>query len=223
VDVMAGPGRCQIEETNEEFPGSPLVALDHDFAEYIFIEENPELADALKRRISSHPKAGKVTILTENWIKVVEGRQLKFDTSTLAVAFVDPIGISEVPMSAMNKLANNSRIDLLVTIQYRLGIVRNLPQYLNAKSNQTALDNFLGDESWRGWKTADFGEFGRRAVEYFCDKFQKDQGFIGTQHISVPEHNPLYRFTLFTRHPRGEDFWNKILKIDEKGQRDLPL
>ena len=41
VDVMAGPGRCKIEKTNEEFPGSPLVALDHDFAEYIFIEENP--------------------------------------------------------------------------------------------------------------------------------------------------------------------------------------
>ena len=222
VDVMAGPGRCQIGKTNEEFPGSPLVALDHDFAEYIFIEENPKLADALKKRIASHPKAGKVTILTENWIKVVEDRRLKFNNSTLAVVFVDPIGISEVPMSAMKKLAGNPRIDLLVTIQYRLGIVRNLPQYLNAQTNQTALDNFIGDESWREWKTGDFGEFGRQAVKYFCDKFQKDERFIGTQHVSVPEQNPLYRFTLFTRHPRGEDFWNKILKIDEKGQRDLP-
>jgi three-Cys-motif partner protein len=223
VDVMAGPGRCKIEKTNEEFPGSPLVALDHDFAEYIFIEENPELADALKKRIASHPKAEKVTILTENWIKVVEDRRLKFNNSTLAVVFVDPIGISEVPMSAMKKLARNIRIDLLVTIQYRLGIVRNLPQYLNANSNQTALDNFLGDPGWREWKTGDFGEFGRRAVEYFCEKFQKDEGFIGTQHVSVPEQNPYYRFTLFTRHPLGKDFWNKILKIDEKGQRDLPL
>lgn len=223
VDVMAGPGRCKIEKTNEEFPGSPLVALNHDFAEYIFIEENPELADALKKRIANHPKAGKVTVLTENWIKVVEDRRLKFNNSTLAIVFVDPIGISEVPMSAMKKLARNIRIDLLVTIQYRLGIVRNLPQYLNASSNQTALDNFLGGPGWREWKTGDFGEFGRRAVEYFCEKFQTDEGFIGTQHVSVPEQNPLYRFTLFTRHPRGEDFWNKILKIDEKGQRDLPL
>ena len=148
---------------------------------------------------------------------------MKFNNSTLAVVFVDPIGISEVPMSAMKKLARNIRIDLLVTIQYRLGIVRNLPQYLNANSNQTALDNFLGDPSWREWKTGDFGEFGRRAVEYFCEKFQKDEGFIGTQHISVPEQNPLYRFTLFSRNARAKDFWNKILKIDEKGQRDLPL
>ena len=48
LDVMAGPGRCKIEETNEEFPGSPLVALDHDFAEYIFIEEEPELVERLE-------------------------------------------------------------------------------------------------------------------------------------------------------------------------------
>lgn len=177
----------------------------------------------MKKRIARHPKADKATILTENWIKVVEDRRLKFNNSTLAVVFVGPIGISEVPMSAMKKLARNIRIDLLVTIQYRLGIVRNLPQYLNAKSNQTALDNFLGDPGWGEWKTGDFGEFGRQAVEYFCDKFQKDEQFIGTQHVSVPEQNPLYRFTLFTRHPRGQDFWNKILKIDEKGQRDLPL
>lgn len=221
LDVMAGPGRCKIEETNEEFPGSPLVALDHDFAEYIFIEEEPELVDALKQRVANHPKAGKVKIISENWINVMESRRLKFDASTLVVAFVDPTGISQVPLSAMKKLANNPRVDLLVTIQYRLGIVWNVPQYLKARSNQTALDNFLGDPSWREWENKDAGEFGRRAVEYFCDKFQKEERFIGTRHVSVPEKNPLYRFTLFTRHPRGGDFWNKILKIDEKGQRQL--
>jgi len=123
----------------------------------------------------------------------------------------------------MQLLAENPRIDLLVTIQYRLGIVRNLPQYLKAAGSETALDNFLGDPNWREWKTGDFGEFGRRAVEYFCSKFKKDQRFIGTRHVSVPEQNPLYRFTLFTRHSRGEDFWNKILKVSETGQREFGI
>jgi len=221
LDVMAGPGRCKIEETNEEFPGSPLVALDHDFAEYIFIEEEPELVSALKQRVSNHPKAGKIKIIPENWINVVKSGRLKFDASTLVVAFVDPTGISQVPLHAMKKLASNPRIDLLVTIQYRLGIVWNAPQYLKAKNNQTALDNFLGDQSWREWENKNAGEFGRLAVEFFCDRFQKEEGFIGTRHVSVPERNSLYRFTLFTRNRRGEDFWNKILKIDEKGQREL--
>lgn len=221
LDVMAGPGRCKIEETNEEFPGSPLVALDQDFAEYIFIEEEPELASVLKHRISSHPKASKVKIISENWIKVVQSGRLKFDGSTLVVAFVDPTGISQVPLSAMKALADNPKIDLLVTIQYRLGIVWNAPQYLKAKGNQTALDNFLGDPGWRQWENKDAGEFGRRSVEYFCDKFQREKNFIGTRHVSIPESNPLYRFTLFSRHPLGESFWLKILKTDEKGQRQL--
>ncbi|MGB7769539.1 MAG: three-Cys-motif partner protein TcmP [Verrucomicrobiia bacterium] len=223
LDLMAGPGRCKIEDTNEEFSGSPLVALEHDFANYIFIEKDPNLLNALDERVSKHPKARKVKIIPDDWLNGVASGQLRFDASTLVVAFVDPIGISDVPLPAMQLLAENPRIDLLVTIQYRLGIVRNLPQYLRAVGSETALDNFLGDQNWREWKTSDFGEFGRRAVEYFCNKFKKDQGFIGTRHVSVPEQNPLYRFTLFTRHSRGEDFWNKILKVSETGQREFGI
>jgi three-Cys-motif partner protein len=220
LDVMAGPGRCKIKETGEEFPGSPLVALDFDFAEYIFIEEEPGLADALKQRIAAHPKARKVRVLPENWVRVVESGRLKFDASTLIVAFVDPTGISQTPMSAMKALARNPKIDLLVTIQHRLGIVWNTPQYRRSKSGQTVLDEFLGDQSWHAWRDKDPSEFGRLAVERFCDNFKRE-GFINTRHVSVPENNPLYRFTLFSRHPRGEDFWLKVLKIDEKGQREL--
>ena len=221
LDVMAGPGRCKIEETNEEFPGSPLVALDYNFDEYIFVEEDVESAVSLQQRVSKHPKASKIKMISENWVKLAQSGRLKFDASTLVVAFVDPTGISQVPMAAMKKLASNPRIDLLVTIQYRLGIVWNTPQYLRSKSNQTALDNFLGDQRWREWQDKDAGEIGRLAVQHFCDKFQDENGFIGTRHVSIPEDNPLYRFTLFTRHRCGEDFWNKVLKIDEKGQREL--
>lgn len=223
LDVMAGPGRCKIEETNEEFPGSPLVAMDYDFTEFIFIEEDEESVSALKKRLANHRKANKVKVIQESWIKAVESGKLKFGNSTLVVAFVDPTGISQVPLAAMKLLAKNPKIDLLVTIQYRLGIVWNAPQYQRSRSSDTALDHFLGDKSWRDWEKKDAGEFGRLAVEYFCDKFQKEEGFIGSRHVSVPENNPLYRFTLFSRHPLGQAFWLKILKSDEKGQRELPL
>ena len=52
----------------------------------------------------------------------------------------------------------------------------------------------------------------------FCEKIQA-AGFIGSQHISVPENNPLYRFALFSRHKLAGNFWEKILRIDEAGQR----
>lgn len=220
LDVMAGPGRCKIEETGEEFPGSPFVALDHDFSEYILIEEDPQLAAALERRVSGHSKARKAKVIRENWVNVIESGRLKFDARTLVVAFIDPTGISQIPLIAVRKLAANPKIDLLVTIQYRLGIVWNTPQYRRSKNGRTALDDFLGDQSWQAWHNADAAEFGRLAVERFCDRLQRE-GFINTRHVSVPESNPLYRFTLFSRHPRGEDFWLKVLKIDEKGQREL--
>jgi three-Cys-motif partner protein len=199
------------------------VALEQDFSEFIFIEENPELADSLKQRVAKHQKAKRVKVISDNWIDMVETSRLKkFDSATLVVAFVDPTGISQVPLSAMKKLADNPKIDLLVTIQHRLGIVWNTPQYRRSKDGQNALDNFLGDQSWHAWNEKDASEFGRLAVDGFCKKLEKE-GFRNTRHVSVPENNPLYRFTLFSRHPRGEDFWLKVLRIDEKGQRHLQL
>jgi three-Cys-motif partner protein len=219
VDVMAGPGLCKILETGEEFPGSPLVAMDHDFAEYHFFEDDAACADALDK----HAKAGRVRIHSENWTAAALSGVLAFDDRTLVVAFIDPTGISQVPMKAIRALSRNARIDMLVTIQYRLGIVWNAPQYQNASvETETALDAFLDSRDWRDWKAKDPTEFGRKAVEHFEQRLQSE-GFIGTRHISVPESQPLYRFTLFSRHPRAEDFWLKILKTDEKGQRELDL
>src|SRR5215831_15253229 len=111
LDVMAGPGLCKLEETGAEFPGSPFVALEHEFAEYILIEEEPALSDALKRRVGKHPKAGKVRVIERNWIEVVEAEQLRFDGRTLVVAFVDPTGVSQIPITSMRKLAVNPKID----------------------------------------------------------------------------------------------------------------
>src|ERR1051325_9167953 len=107
-----------MEDTGEEFPGSPFGALAHDFSEYIFIEEDAELVEALKKRVTSHPKARKVKVIGENWVNVVNSGRLRFDASTLVVAFVDPTGVSQLPIAAMRTLAANPRIDLLVTIQH---------------------------------------------------------------------------------------------------------
>ena len=218
LDVMAGPGCCKRKDTLEEFPGSPFVALEHEFSEYIFVEEDDGLADALRQRVNKHPKAKKVTIHNENWVRLAESGKLQFDNSTLVVAFVDPTGISQVPMSAMRQLARNPHIDLLVTIQYRLGIVWNAPQYQKAE-NDTVLDAFLDSHDWRGWDSQDPTEFGRKAIERFSKEICK-LGFIGTRHVSVPEAQPLYRFTLFSRNALAKKFWDEILKINEKGQRE---
>ena len=159
-------------------------------------------------------------VVRDDWTKIAKQNKLRFDDKTLVVAFVDPTGISQIPMDAMLQLTKNRRIDLLVTIQHSLGITQNVPQYLKSESAQTAMDRFLNSRDWRKWKWKDPSEFARMVIDAFSRRIQRE-GFIGTRHISVPEQQPLYRFTLFSRHELAERFWNSILKIDESGQREL--
>jgi len=174
----------------------------------------------LQRRVAKHPKAKLVRVIPSDWVEVVERGELRFDDATLVVAFIDPTGISQVPLSAMLELTRSRRIDMLVTIQHSLGITWNIHQYVGSQSGQTALHRFLGSDTWRSWKWKEHSEFTRMVIDAFSERIQKE-GFIGTRHISVPEDAPLYRFTLFSRHPLAEKFWNEILKIDETGQREL--
>jgi three-Cys-motif partner protein len=168
--------------------------------------------------LEGHPKRDRIEVVNDDWIDVVKSDRLIFDNSTLVVAFVDPIGIADLPMRAMKQLMMNPRIDLLVTIQYRLGIVWNAPLYQRSESENLALTEFLGHSRWRQWQARDSSEVGRMAIDDFCGQIEAT-GFRGSRHISVPETNPLYRFVLFSRHERAGDFWQKILQIDETGQR----
>ncbi len=222
LDVMAGPGRCREEETSEEFDGSPLLALQHDFAAYYFVEEHADGYAALHARLQNHPKRERVRLFNQSWVDLVEKGEFQFDARTLVVAFIDPTGIAALPMSAMQRLMRNPHIDLLVTIQYALGIVLNAPHYARREEGEYALDHFLGTSEWREWQWKDSSELGRRAIEAFCAKIEAS-GFKGARSISVPEIRPLYQFAFFSRHPLGAKFWQEILKIDEKGQRELPL
>lgn len=222
LDVMAGPGLCKIKETGEEFPGSPFVALDYDFHKFILIEDDLQLANALKQRVARRPKSRYVDVIGKNWTEVLQEGRLRFSDGTLVVAFIDPTGISQVPMKAMLELTKSRHIDLLVTIQHSLGITWNVPQYVKSESGQTALDAFLDSRDWRRWKWKEPSEFARMAIDAFSKRIGEER-FIGTRHISVPQAQPLYRFTLFSRHRLAEKFWNEILKIDETGQRELQL
>jgi three-Cys-motif partner protein len=218
LDVMAGPGICK-EESGYEFEGSPLVALRHQFQEYIFIEADKTLADALKKRVDGCSKTNQVKIISDDWTRVIN--DLNFNSGHLVVAFVDPTGIKQAPFQTMRKLAAFPRIDLLVTIQHRLSVQRNVGQFLATSEGKSALNSFLDEDSWRGWRYVDPGDFTEKVIDRFTVKM-RSEGFLATRHLSVPERNPFYRFTLFCKHSLAEDFWNKVVNgPDETGQRSL--
>ena len=224
LDVMAGPGRCAEEKTGEEFPGSPFVALDYDFSAYWLIEENPQLFDALTKRVANHPKRARITLKNQSWTELATSGAFPFGADTLVIAFVDPTGISQMPWPSVKALLGLPRIDVLATIQYRLGIVWNAKQYKRATSNDTALDKFLDSGGWREWQDRDATEFGQMAIDAFISKVG-DEGFKTSRQIPVGEDQALYRLALFSRHPLADKFWKETLKLDEDGQRgfDFPV
>lgn len=219
LDVMAGPGLCKIETTGEELPGSPLIALKHEFTDWLFIESDPALADALAKRVAKvNPKA---QVIQDDWAALVSKGKLDFDNA-LVVAFVDPTGIQQVPWDALQRLLKGNRtIDLLMTIQYAMGITLNANNYIESQAEQTALDHFLGERQWRDWGCRNSSDFKNQVLTRFFQKMEALQ-FKGSRQMTVEAGGrPLYRMALFSRHPKADEFWQKIIKYDEKGQPEL--
>jgi three-Cys-motif partner protein len=220
---MAGPGVCKVKTTGEEFSGSPLIAMKHDFTKFVFVESDPELSAALQQRIATHPKARLATVISGDWTQIAAEGRLKFERG-LVVAFVDPTGISQVPWKAMERLLrDNPKIDLLATLQYAMGITLNVYQYIESGPEQTtALDVFLGERDWRSWpRDRTDADFTARVLNRWIEKLDA-LGFQGSRQITVEANRtPLYRLALFSRHPKADEFWQKIITVSESGQREL--
>src|SRR5438552_19205629 len=68
MDLMAGPGTCVIRESGLIVPGSPFVALDYDFDQYIFFESSKQDKSALSQRVQRHSKQVKCQITGGDWV-----------------------------------------------------------------------------------------------------------------------------------------------------------
>jgi three-Cys-motif partner protein len=223
LDVMAGPGLCKIKGSGAELPGSPFIAMKHEFTEFVFLESDRHLATALEKRVQANAKAKFATVVPCDWTQEVAEGRLSF-AKGLIVAFVDPTGIKQVPWQAMKRLlTSNQKIDILATLQYAMGITLNVYQYLESGSEQTtALDTFLGERDWRNWpRERTDRAFTTRVINRWIEKLGA-LGFQGSRQITVEANGaPLYRLALFSRHRKADEFWRKIITVDESGQREL--
>jgi len=71
VDLFSGPGRSVIRQTAEEVEGSPLVALNCEFAKYVFVDV-ADVIDSLEVRLCRHPKLSPVTLIRGDCNEVID-------------------------------------------------------------------------------------------------------------------------------------------------------
>jgi three-Cys-motif partner protein len=145
IDLFSGPGRSIIRDTGEEVEGSPILSLNYGFASYVFVDI-PEVLATLKKRLADHPKFQQIAFVEGDCNTVIDSVRAKSPADHLALAFIDPTGL-QIQFRTIKQLVHNRKMDLLMTIQFGMGVKMNLHQYV--RSEGSALTAFLGNPGWR--------------------------------------------------------------------------
>jgi three-Cys-motif partner protein len=151
---------------------------------------------------------------------------VKPSPGSLGLAFIDPTGLSPFKFETMRTLTANRQIDLIINFHEGMGIRMNMHQYM-AKED-SALDLFVGSDRWRkeiGEDSTSLDQLCQAITAEFRDNLRTLGYKIvdGTQIPIRAQNNILLYYLLFaSKHPRGNEFWEKIGAINPHGQRRFP-
>ena len=228
IDLMAGCGKCVLE-SGEEFDGSPLlaVACDPPFGSIVLVEDDAELAAALKTRVQI--KGATATILRGdcNAPTLIKDVRAAAPSTSLAIAFLDNLGL-DVHMETIRSLTAGRRMDLVVTFQVN-DMTRNVDRACTDVTEGERWDRFFGTPTWRD--TVD--SFNRKQLmvtdvgSALADFYIRQLAIVGYPHcrqlnrtLKNTKNAPLYRLILFSRHPLGAKLFGAI-SASTNSQRGL--
>jgi three-Cys-motif partner protein len=221
LDLFAGPGRCLEWESREFYDGSPLLAFHRPFTDHIYVELDPDAAEALERRCRPWWERfpwviqGDCNDEIDHVLGLLPERGITF-------AFVDPTNW-QIRFETIEHLTNNARVDLLVT--FHAGAMKRVFEL----EEQPRLDAFFGTTAWRTdpryWGPDLQPTLGGLLTCY------RDQ-LIRIGYLDVPTareitvvnstNSPMYLMAFFSKHRLGYQFWDEVTGVDERGQLAIP-
>jgi three-Cys-motif partner protein len=220
IDLYAGSGFSEIEETNQLYWGSPLLALavPDQFDKYVLCERDPVSLQALRERVTRlFPNADVHFVGGDCDERIGEiAAHIPTEGRVLSFCFADPFDLS-IRFSSVERLASR-RLDFLFVLALHMDANRNASHYANP--NNRKIDEFLGLSDWRdSWREAEGKGIGFPG--FLAERFSNQMERIG--YLPVPFHRmkqirsdvrnlPLYHLALFSRHQRAFDFWDQVLK-----------
>lgn len=216
IDLFAGPGRCYIEQTKEDVEGSSLLALQYDFSDYIFVEQDQDCLTALQERCRNSPKAKQIKFIQGDCNRII-GQVTKQLQPGLVLAFIDPTKIN-IEFNAVRQLTEQRRVDLLMNIQDGMDVKRNFKAY-KEQGDSSRLGKFLGGNvPWSKLRKP------LDAVDLYKERVC-ELGYSTVEFKDIPVHNtknaPMYFLFFASKHPRGLEFWQKITAKDNLGQMEI--
>ncbi|MGD0542059.1 MAG: three-Cys-motif partner protein TcmP [Tepidisphaeraceae bacterium] len=226
VDLFAGPGICELEDSGRRMPGSILIAANapKPFSRIIASEMESKLATALETRLKLTPVANLAKVFRGDCNVCIDKMVGEIPPRALTLAFIDPENLN-VAFETIRKLSACGQVDLLILFADRMDLVRNVDLY--ERQQPSVLDRVMGaDSDWRG----QWNQLANRTPENICrlfaDEFKQQLrrrlGYVvfGEKVISS-EKAPLYRLIFASKNEKGLEFWNKITQKDRGGQMNL--
>lgn len=227
VDLLAGPGRCIIDSTGQEFDGSPLLAVncEEPFSQIVLVEQDHELSEALHERVG-----GRATVIRGDCndtviIGKIRGLMLK---QSLGLVFVDNLGL-DVPFSTIEQLTIDRHLDLLITFQVG-DLTRNLRNAREGADPPERWTAFFGSDEWREIakravdRNQTASEVASELMEFYGRQLGRvGYGSIGHSHRTMKNNKnvALYRLLLASRHQKAVQLFEAISEIESGGQRTL--
>jgi three-Cys-motif partner protein len=222
IDLFSGPGRSIVRGSQEIVDGSPILALNYEFARYIFVDI-PEVLSCLRKRLANHPKFSQIIFIEGDCNEVIEKVRFASPADHLTLAFIDPTGL-QIQFRTIQRLVQNRSVDLLMTLQFGMGIRRNLNQYIKAEGAK--LTAFLGNDEWR--KDASEGGSASQVLLRIKNRYLhhlRELGYLPIRDREIDIRNDrnvlLYFMAFASRHPLGGKFWREAIKIEWTGQRQM--
>jgi three-Cys-motif partner protein len=222
IDLFAGAGFAKIKDTSKIRMSSALIALStkHKFDKYILCEENEMCMNALKTRVSRHfPEAnveyikGDSNDSIERIIAAVPKHSK--DEKILRFCFVDPFSLN-LKFNTIRKLSSVGKIDFLILLALHMDANRNLFNYINENSKK--VDEFIDNADWREpFKSGKIPV--KEFIKFLSDKYDENMKILGyvepvrKHRVKIDNINvPLYYLAFYSKHERGNDFFQKVEK-----------
>lgn len=222
VDLFAGAGYARIKDSNRIRMSSALIAMsvNYKFNKYILCEEDDKCFNALKDRVKRHFPDLNVEFIkgnsNKNIDKIIDALpKHSIDSKVLRFCFVDPFSLN-LKFTTIKRLAKVGKMDFLILLALHMDANRNLFNYIS--ENSSKVDEFISDLSWREPFLS--GEVPiKDFIKFLAKKY--DANMKGLEYIEpVKKHLiriddlrvPLYYLAFYSKHARGNDFYQKVEK-----------
>lgn len=224
IDLFCGPGKSRVKESNNEFNGSPLIALKYHFKQYIFVDKNEKNIDILRTRTKSMDDFGRIRFIKDDCNEKVDEINKSISQKCLSVVLIDPFGIN-FNFDSYRILTKDKKMDLIIIFPLGMTIKRIMNK---SEKEKKMVDNFLGGDGWREMiKYEPKNSYGRIIINYFKSNLEKlgymvpKEFVLNDITVKNTKNAPIYNLLFASKHPLGNSFWNKITQQNPSGQLSI--